>query len=104
MAKPFAQRFYQSAAWRTARQQALRRDGYTCQRCGGRATEVHHIAELTPDNINNPMIALAISNLESLCHDCHTKETQGNADIVDGYRFDENGQVVPVKHSPHSKV
>jgi 5-methylcytosine-specific restriction endonuclease McrA len=96
MAKPFARAFYKSPAWRTARQAALRRDGYTCQRCGDRATEVHHIIELTPDNINDPRIALALNNLESLCHTCHTKETQDTADIISGFYFDENGQAVPM--------
>lgn len=96
MAQDFAKAFYASGAWRVARKVALRRDGFTCCRCGGHATEVHHIIELTPQNINNPRIALAPSNLESLCHDCHTKETKGGTEIAAGYYFDASGQPVPI--------
>lgn len=97
MAKEWAKAFYKSKAWQVVRAQALRRDSYTCCSCGGHAEEVHHVIELTPDNINNPCIALALSNLQSLCHDCHTKETKGCADVPDGYVFDMEGNVVRVK-------
>lgn len=95
MAKPFARSFYASKAWRAARQQALRRDSYTCCMCGGHATEVHHIIELTPENIADPRIALNVDNLQSLCHDCHTRETQCESDVAAGYVFDKDGNVVP---------
>lgn len=49
--------------------------------------EVPHKVELTPDDINDPRFALALSNLESLCHDCHTKETAGATDIAAGFCF-----------------
>ena len=94
MAQPFAKAFYKSKAWRAAREAALRRDGFTCCRCGGHANEVHHKVGLTPKNITDPRIALALSNLESLCHDCHTKETAGATDIASGFCFDANGQPV----------
>jgi 5-methylcytosine-specific restriction endonuclease McrA len=35
------------------------------------AVEVHHITELTPDNINDPSVSLNLDNLVSLCKDCH---------------------------------
>jgi 5-methylcytosine-specific restriction enzyme A len=94
MAKAFAIKFYQSSAWRNARRQALRRDCYTCADCGGRATEVHHIKELTAENIDDFDVALRLENLQSLCWDCHNKRTQKIADVAEGYKFDENGQVV----------
>lgn len=95
MAKAWAKAFYNSAEWKRVRREALRRDHYTCCRCYDRAEEVHHIQELTPENINDPMIALNLNNLESLCHDCHTKETKGcDGDVTDGYYFDENGHVI----------
>jgi 5-methylcytosine-specific restriction endonuclease McrA len=73
----------------------LRRDMYTCAHCYGRATEVHHIVELTPTNIHDANIALNPDNLISLCHDCHAKITNGaDGDLPVGYVFDENGQVV----------
>ena len=94
MAKPFAVAFYHSKAWKSARAQALRRDAYTCQSCGGHATEVHHVIELTAENIGNPRIALGIDNLQSLCWSCHNKETIGVSDLPKGYVFNENGEVV----------
>jgi 5-methylcytosine-specific restriction endonuclease McrA len=64
----------------------------------GRAEEVHHIIELTPENINDPSIALNLDNLMCLCHNCHTRETKGSTgDAGEGYVFDENGQLVPVR-------
>jgi len=73
----------------------LRRDLYTCAYCSSRAEEVHHIIELTPENISDPTITLNPDNLISLCHNCHTKETKGyDGDIIKGYCFDENGQVI----------
>ena len=32
---------------------------------------VHHITELTPDNISNPDISLNFNNLKLLCRDHH---------------------------------
>jgi 5-methylcytosine-specific restriction endonuclease McrA len=94
MAKEYARAFYASGAWRSLRKQILHRDLYTCADCDGRAEEVHHKTELTPDNINDPNITLNPDNLISLCHDCHTKRRAGCGDIADGYYFDEKGQVV----------
>ncbi len=96
MAKPFAKSFYASRVWRTVRQQALRRDSYTCCLCGGHATEVHHLIELTPQNISDMRIALGLDNLQSLCWLCHNKETICAGDLPDGYVFDGEGNVVPI--------
>ena len=34
---------------------------------------VHHKIELTPDNIDNPLITLDFSNLEAVCRECHAQ-------------------------------
>jgi hypothetical protein len=94
MAKDFARSFYKSKAWRNARAYVLRRDLFSCHDCGCRATEVHHLTELNPDNINDPAISLNPDNLVSLCSVCHKKRTLGKGDVADGLEFDENGQVV----------
>jgi 5-methylcytosine-specific restriction protein A len=95
VAKEWAKAFYKSKAWQQARREALRRDHYTCCRCSARAGEVHHVKELTPENIGDTNISLNINNLESLCHECHTKETLGvDGDISGEYMFDEYGQVI----------
>lgn len=96
MAKVFSKQFYDSALWRRTRKQVLRQSGYTCHDCGGRATEVHHIIELTPSNIDDWDISINPNNLQPLCWDCHNKTTRGSADLVDGYVFNEQGQVEPI--------
>ena len=99
MAKSWAKIFYHSRAWQAVREQALIRDGYTCSICGARATEVHHVVELTPDNIADSLVALNPSNLRSLCHDCHTRITdRTHSDAFDcdnDYYFNSDGQLSP---------
>lgn len=75
------QGFYQKAAWRRLRRQALERDHYLCQEClrqkrFTKATEVHHIKPAE----DYPELALTLSNLESLCWPCHelTKHRTNN--------------------------
>lgn len=80
------ERFYASGAWKRARLKALRRDRWKCQDCLRRIREkqkrdsaysekipdaqmVHHIKELE----THPALALTLSNLVSLCNDCHNK-------------------------------
>lgn len=71
-------KFYDSKEWKRIRLQALDRDHHECVWCAaqGRVTtaktttlEVDHILELEyyPDH------ALELSNLRTLCHDCHNK-------------------------------
>ena len=78
------QGFYKRAVWVKLRRQALERDHYLCQEClrRGRITkarEVHHVRPLE----EYPELGLTLSNLESLCHDCHerTKERKKSAPL-----------------------
>jgi 5-methylcytosine-specific restriction endonuclease McrA len=97
MAKDWAKQFYNSKAWKECRKIVLRRDLYTCAHCYGRAEEVHHVIELTVDNINDISIALNPDNLLSLCHNCHTKITKGfTGDLQEGYVFTDDGQVTKI--------
>ena len=110
MAKPWARAFYKSKEWQTARGEVLRRDGFTCQVCGARAEEVHHIKELSPARMSDETITLALDNLIALCRDCHFKvheeerkrrtaesnQARGKGDIRDGFQFDEDGNIVPI--------
>lgn len=95
MARPFARTFYDSKLWKQQRRHALDRDRYSCRDCGARAEEVHHIVELSPSNIADYNITLSLSNLVSLCHECHNKRHGDSASVPDGFVFDEGGQVVP---------
>ncbi len=72
--------WYGKGSWKRARMQALNRDHWLCQEClrQGRvrtAKEVHHLKPLEL----YPELGLELSNLESLCRECHeaTKEKKG---------------------------
>lgn len=79
MAKEFAKAFYKSRAWQECRQAFIIASGGLCNRCAARGLIVpgyivHHKIILTPDNINDPNVALNFDNLEYLCHACHDAE------------------------------
>lgn len=91
----WAQAFYKSAAWKHCSEYIRRRDAYLCVDClrKGKLTpseEVHHITELTPQNINDPRITLNADNLVSLCRECH-KARHGARHRR--YKTDELGRV-----------
>ena len=108
--KDFAKQFYYSAAWRKCRKTYISMrmaiDGGMCERCHEHPGYIiHHIQELTPDNIHDPDIALSPGNLMYVCHDCHN--------IIHGYTaqlpkravqyvFGADGQPVAVG-TPHLK-
>lgn len=82
MAKEFSRAFYHSAAWQSCRSSYIRKAGGLCEDCLERGeitpgVEVHHVIELTLDNIGDPRIALNHDNLRLLCHDCHSKRHHG---------------------------
>ena len=98
MAKQSVKWIYNSKTWKNLRKQALIRDHYTCQLCGGRATEVHHLKEVNTVNVGDNAHAFDFENLQSLCHECHTLITQeehgGRARDCDReYYFDSHGQL-----------
>lgn len=97
--KLWAEKFYASKAWKDCRKSFLQSKGFLCERCSENTDPIpakiaHHKIHLTPENINNPHIALAWSNLEALCQECHTKEHLGSNEPP-RYIFDKNGDVIP---------
>ena len=100
MSREFAYGLYHSREWAHVREQAMVRDHYLCQRCMslGRVTPaviVHHVVHLTPGNVNDPRIALDLSNLTCLCRDCHAivhgfDHEATRADVA----FDADGNLV----------
>ena len=77
MARDFSRSFYKSDEWQTVRQAYIRIregiDGGMCELCGkDYGYIVHHKVWLTPDNINDPYIALDHQNLMYVCTSCHT--------------------------------
>ena len=101
MAREFAKTFYNSKAWKKARAAYIAQrkaiDGGMCESCHQRPGYiVHHKIELSPENINNPDIALNFANFKYDCHVCHNKEKK-EPDIVEGlvrYEFDAAGQPI----------
>ena len=78
MAKEWALWFYKSKEWQTVRSGyiAFRRacDGGMCEFCReSPGYIVHHIIELTPENIVNPNVSLDYNNLQFVCKTCHDK-------------------------------
>lgn len=93
--REFSRSFYHSTAWLNARETAMSRDGRLCVDCLKKglynpAVEVHHIQELTPENINDASIALGLDNLVSLCRDCHKARHKPQEER---YTVDEYGRV-----------
>lgn len=70
--------FYASEAWQVFRMATIAERGLRCEHCGqpvARAGDLtlHHIIELTPENVHDSMIALNPKNVLVVHHDCHNK-------------------------------
>ena len=100
MAKEFAKPFYKSVRWQRCRDAYIKSVNGLCENClvKGKIVPgyiVHHKIELTPDNINDPMVTLCWDNLEYVCHECHNKIHFGDSEVLrEGLFFDENGEIV----------
>lgn len=98
--KQWAKAFYTSREWKQCRVAYRKYVGGLCEPCLKRgyitAGEiVHHKIFLTPENINNPEIALNFDNLELVCRDCHAQK-HGS---MKRYKVDELGRVT-IKDDP----
>lgn len=92
--KDFAKSFYLSPAWEATRAAYFKKAGGLCELCLKEGLYnpgeiVHHKIFLTPDNVSNPDIALAESNLMLVCREhhaqLHKKERKGWRFIIDEY-------------------
>lgn len=104
MARDFARSFYKSKQWESTRDAYARSVHGLCEPCArsGKVSIgviVHHKEHLTPENIEDPAVALSFDNLELVCRKCHAachpeiygSKKQGGAARV---AFDEDGNVV----------
>lgn len=103
--KEYAKGFYQSKAWKRARQQAIIRANGLCERCKAQGIYkpgfiVHHKEYITPGNITDNQITLNPDNLEYVCEDCHNKEHKAKHNTR--YSFDKNGNILPPKGTHHT--
>ena len=100
--KDFAASFYKSTAWQHTRDSYARAKGNLCELCLKQGIYnpceiVHHRIELTPDNINDPSITLAWSNLCCVCRECHAKLHGARPRR---YKLDELGRVITTDSPP----
>lgn len=104
MAKEWTKGFYTSKAWRDTRNAYYQYRRGMCERCerelreGKRFLEdvnpgiiVHHKKHLTPDNINDPSVALSFDNLELLCDVHHNRHHKANKRR---YSFGKDGRIL----------
>ena len=56
--------------------------------------EVHHKIALTADNVTDPNVALAWSNLELLCKQCHDHERER---VMRRWKVGSDGRVAVVE-------
>ena len=66
--KEYYAQYLKSDAWQRKRFVVLRRDNWTCQICGAKATEVHH--KRYAKNIGKEPIKWLVS----LCRECHRNQ------------------------------
>lgn len=94
--KEYAQSLYSSKAWQHTRETYKKKVGGLCELCWARGIIkpgeiVHHKIPISPENINDPEIALNFDNLQLVCRDCH-------AQIHDRkkrrYKLDDMGRVI----------
>ena len=94
MALDYSKSFYNSSAWKKLRLFVCQSRHWTCEECGEYGDQVHHIIEITPDNINDPNITLNEDNIQLLCEECHNSQRRTEKDIEDGLKFDEFGNLI----------
>lgn len=92
--------FYKSKQWRECRLAYLKAHPL-CERCLAKVPEeitpskyVHHIIELTDDNVNDASIALGFDNLQALCFNCH--EELHHRKVERRYKVEPDGSITLV--------
>ena len=59
--------YLQSEDWRERRKYLMELTGWICSKCGGKATQLHH---LKYDNLGNEELDIDVI---ALCNDCHNE-------------------------------
>lgn len=93
--KDYAASFYKSKAWQACRAGYMAKVGGLCEDCLAKgiytaAEIVHHVEELTPENIGNPEVALNWNNLRAVCRECHAVSHGARARR---YKVDDLGRI-----------
>lgn len=96
MSQPYARAFYSSIQWQECREAYARSKKYLCEDCLAKGLYtpgeiVHHVINLTPENINDPNVTLNFDNLRLVCRKCHAEEHKHRERR---YVIDELGNVI----------
>lgn len=93
MARSVSNNFYNTQQWKRVREQYKKSVGGLCEICWANGLVVpgefvHHKIHLNDDNVNDPNVSLAFSNLQLVCRDCHAmlhkdNKTNGRYRILD---------------------
>ncbi len=102
--REFAKRFYKSRRWQAVSKSYAKSVGNLCEACESKGLIVpgeivHHKIPLTPENINDPSIALGWGNLELLCRTCHA-EQHAQERCRHRYAVDAQGNVTAREQPP----
>lgn len=99
--RPEQEAFYKSKAWQHCRNAYFKKARGLCEVCLSKGLIkqgeiVHHIVEMTSENIKNPTLAFGDDNLQLVCRECHAqiheaKKLKGRSKR---YEVDSNGKVV----------
>ena len=94
--REFATKFYKSQAWKNTREAYAKYRKHLCEDCLAKGLYtpgeiVHHIVNLTPENINDPNVTLNFDNLRLVCRKCHAEEHKHRERR---YVIDELGNVI----------
>lgn len=70
--------FYSTDEWKDFRKNIITERGNKCTECDkdiliDKQLHVHHIKELTQENVNDYMISMNPDNVRVVCHECHNK-------------------------------
>lgn len=94
MAKDWAIWFYNSTRWQKTREAYYKSQFGLCEKCSNAGEIVHHIENITRQNIHDYNITLNWDNLQLLCRECHEEAHRGLPVTAEGIKFDENGDVI----------
>lgn len=86
--RPEYRKLYNTKAWKTIRERVLIENPFCieCQKINviKKATDVDHIK----DHLGNHKLFFSYSNLQSLCHECHSRKTAKTS----GFNKDKNNK------------
>lgn len=74
------QKVYNTPRWRKVRREVLKRDRFTCQDCGARATVAAHLRPFDPDD----EAAFDPRNLKASCVSCNSREASNRYHATKG--------------------